>query len=151
MCELWLNPWVYCFRHALTTSPQRPGSRLHSSQGGPPLTQRHSLPSRPAPDSFSPSSISSCAPPPLYPPSPCYSTLPLLSNSLNISFRAVLFPHKISGSRCSFFVFLRWCQQKRNRAGVPETQVLCSCQLQHSACLNSRTSWSGLSNQPLCR
>lgn len=62
VCELWLNPWVYCFRHALTTSPQWPGSRLHSSQGGPLLMQ--------SPPSFPPLSVPLCPPSLLYPPSP---------------------------------------------------------------------------------
>lgn len=89
VCELWLNPWVYCFRHALTTSPQWPGSRLHSSQGGPLLT--HSHPLLPLPPLSLPSS-------PLC--SPCtllhlslslYSTLPFLSTFLNLSLHAVFF------------------------------------------------------------
>lgn len=76
VCELWLNPWVYCFRHALTTSPQWPGSRLHSSRGGPLLTHSHPL----LPSLF-----------PQHPPSPLFLTLPLLSTSLNLSLHAVFF------------------------------------------------------------
>lgn len=89
VCELWLNPWVYCFRHALTTSPQWPGSRLHSSRGGPLLTHSHPLlplpPLSPSPSPLIPSRF------PLHPPSPLLSTLPLLSTSLNLSLHAVFF------------------------------------------------------------
>lgn len=76
VCELWLNPRVYCFRHALTTSPQWPGSRLHSSQGGPLLT--HSRPLLLLPP-LSPDPLS-VLPAPSF-TSLLYSTLPLLSQS----------------------------------------------------------------------
>lgn len=82
VCELWLNPWVYCFRHALTTSPQWPGSRLHSSQGGPLLTHSHPLLPLPLSLLFSPDPLSAPPAPSFTPPSHStshFSQLPSIS------------------------------------------------------------------------
>lgn len=134
VCELWLNPWVYCFRHALTTSPQWPGSRLHSSRGGPLLT--HSHPLLPLPPPSLPPLIPSLFP--LYPPSPLYSTLPLLSTFLNLSLHAVFF--------CFFFTtppvfpslsisMTLLSTRQKLPAGIWEKQVLQTCQWKQTSCL----------------
>lgn len=124
VCELWLNPWVYCFRHALTTSPQWPGSRLHSSRGGPLLTHSHPLLPLP-PLSLSPHSLS-------VPPAPSFTSLyslPSLSSQLfSISpFMLCFFTTPPAFPSLSISITLLSTRQKLS-AGISERQVLQTCQ-----------------------
>lgn len=110
VCELWLNPWVYCFRHALTTSPQWPGSRLHSSRGGPLLTHSHPLlPLPPLSLPFSPHPLS-------VPPAPSFTSLLYPPSPLNFSQSlpsCCVFSPPLLLSLLSLFLS-HCCQQDRN-------------------------------------
>lgn len=148
VCELWLNPWVYCFRHALTTSPQWPGSRLHSSRGGPLLT--HSHPLLPLPPPSLPPLI-----PSLFPPVPCFTSLLYPPSPLNFSQSlpsccVFFFSQPLLFSLLSLFLW-HCCQQDRNCLLASGRNRSCRpANGNRQAVFNTLTSWSSLWNEFLC-
>lgn len=146
VCELWLNPWVYCFRHALTTSPQWPGSRLHSSRGGPLLTHSHP-PTTPPP--HPPSPPPTPTPPLSVPPAPSFTSLLCPPSPLNFSQSlpsCCVFSQPLLLSLLSLLLS-HCCQQDINCLLASWRDRSCRPANEDKLSLNTRASLSGLWNE----